>query len=856
MIRKKINRIIAAAFATIFIVGSFKGITVKAIGPSNSNNKQEVVAPQINPTPQSLKIIGDGFELTKSVNIVGEENADKDAIKVLKEFLKENDITVNTKASNDSTTLLIGEVDDNIAELDKAKESLGVEGADLLKENGYILATNNDKKSAGEIIIEGKDEAGTFYGVQTLKQLVQKNDNKVVTPEVNIKDYPTMSRRGIVEGFYGTPWTHQDRLDQIKFYGENKMNIYIYAPKDDQYHREKWREPYPESEMNRMKELIETSKANKVEFVFAVSPGIDIRFDGKEGEEDFEALKAKLESLYNMGVKSFAIYYDDIANKDAVKQATVLNRINEEFVKVKGDVKPLLTVPTEYDSGVMFSNNEPNKYTKDFAATLDKDIEVMYTGPGVVPDSLPLSDLEKVTNVYGKDIAIWWNYPVTDYLKNKLALGPAYGLDLDLYKHSDYFTMNPMEHPELSKISLMTGANYSWNTANYDSNKSWNMAIEKLYGDLADAMKVFANHSTRMDNSWAHNGRKDAPDVREIMNNMWAKLAAREDATEEINALYSEFDKMKSAYDKLTAELPDEILSECRQQLVLFGKLANYDKTALDMVVASINKDTETYDKLKAETQENKAVVDSTWAKISDKVATSFLNEALSFDPSMIDTSTIKVTASSEEIDKENTPASAASDNNLDTFWHTRWSGDNPAKRDHYLQLELDDIYTVNRLRYVPRQDGILNGAITGYRILTSIDGVNFTQVKEGTLEENTDAKFIDIDPVEAKFIKMEVVSSGDTIASAAEFNAYGEKVITENPGDGNQDGDTNDQNQGEDNNDQGQDGDTTGDNGKPSKPSDNNSVKTGDVAAVGTGIIALLGSGIAALRFRKKKNK
>lgn len=75
------------------------------------------------------------------------------------------------------------------------------------------------------------------------------------------------------------------------------MNTYIYAPKDDPYHRENWRDEYLESEMKRMNELIETSNENKVDFVFAISPGIDIRFDGEEGEEDFKALVSKCESL-------------------------------------------------------------------------------------------------------------------------------------------------------------------------------------------------------------------------------------------------------------------------------------------------------------------------------------------------------------------------------------------------------------------------------------------------------------------------------------------------------------------------------------------------------------------------------
>jgi hyaluronoglucosaminidase len=46
-----------------------------------------------------------------------------------------------------------------------------------------------------------------------------------------IRDWPEMPIRGSIEGFYGPPWTHKDRLSQLEFYGENKQNTYIYAPK-------------------------------------------------------------------------------------------------------------------------------------------------------------------------------------------------------------------------------------------------------------------------------------------------------------------------------------------------------------------------------------------------------------------------------------------------------------------------------------------------------------------------------------------------------------------------------------------------------------------------------------------------
>ncbi len=87
------------------------------------------------------------------------------------------------------------------------------------------------------------------------------------------------------------------------------------------------------SELDRMKELIKTANENKVDFVFAISPGLDIKFEGEEGEADFKALINKAETLYDMGVRSFAILWDDIENRSGVQQAEVLNRFNKEFIK-------------------------------------------------------------------------------------------------------------------------------------------------------------------------------------------------------------------------------------------------------------------------------------------------------------------------------------------------------------------------------------------------------------------------------------------------------------------------------------------------------------------------------------------
>ncbi|WP_297712082.1 beta-N-acetylglucosaminidase domain-containing protein [Clostridium sp.] len=630
MRREMLKRLLATTMVSIFIIN---GLTITKVDAfTDKNNQVSISLPKLNPAPKNIEVNEEILTITSTVNLQGKDLADEDAIRVLKEFLSENNIVINESYDESSTTLIIGEVEDDIKEMDEAKERIGVSGTEGLKDEGYVLAVDSNDGRNGTILIEGKDEDGTFYGVKTLTQMITNTGSKVYSNDVVITDEPNMKTRGIVEGFYGTPWTHEDRLDQIRFYGENKMNTYIYAPKDDPYHRENWRDEYPESEMKRMNELIKTSNENKVDFVFAISPGIDIRFDGEEGEEDFQALVSKCESLYDMGVRSFAILFDDINNKDGVKQAELLNRFNEEFIKAKGDVKPLITVPTEYDTHVMGGSiDELKQYTKDFSSTLSSDIMVMWTGSVVVPEGIDKENVDFVKAIYGDRMGIWWNYPVTDYMKEKLALGPVYNVDTSLGEEIDFFVMNPMEHAELSKIALSTGADYAWNTSEYDYQESWKKSIEMMYGDLAPYMITFADHSSRMEASWASTGRGDAPEVRQTMDELLRKIVKGQDVTTEIEILNKEFKDMIEAADVLKKKLPDNILSHCRENLDKLKLLGENDKLALDYLIAKRDKNTLEVERLEDLLNDNLSSLNS-GKKLSEKTALEFITEALNID--------------------------------------------------------------------------------------------------------------------------------------------------------------------------------------------------------------------------------
>src|SRR5207245_4324803 len=94
--------------------------------------------------------------------------------------------------------------------------------------------------------------------------------------EVRVADFPSFPERGIVEGFYGKPWTHDERMAMMRFEGAHGMNVYYYAPNDDPYHPKLWRQPYPPAESARLAELVEAADSRFVDFWFAVSPALQM----------------------------------------------------------------------------------------------------------------------------------------------------------------------------------------------------------------------------------------------------------------------------------------------------------------------------------------------------------------------------------------------------------------------------------------------------------------------------------------------------------------------------------------------------------------------------------------------------
>lgn len=553
----------------------------------------------VQPVPQEVQMGGRTLSFPTALHLVGSDEANVHAVELLRSLLPDAVPCSSASAAGRQYRILIGEKNDKSVKKYRRQIPPHAEG--------YYLSVG--KK---EIVVAGYDERGTYYGVQTLRQLLSAALSESMSrsasspksasassvspasasasevalsdsaslPEITVKDYPAVRYRGVVEGFYGTPWSHEARLRQLRFYGENKMNTYIYGPKNDPYHScPGWRKPYPEKESAQIRELVKVAAENEVNFVWAIHPGQDIKWN----DEDRRLLIAKLESMYNLGVRSFAVFFDDISGEgtDPHRQADLLNYIDRHFVKAKPDVTPLVMCPTEYNRS--WSNPKGN-YLTTLGEKLDPSIQIMWTGDKVVAD-IKEESMEWINAHIRRPAYIWWNFPVSDYVRDHLLLGPVYGNDTHIASAMSGFVTNPMEHAEASKIAIYGVADYAWNPGQYDAQQAWEAAIREVLPGAAGELQFFAAHNSDLGINGHNYRREESVEVKPVADRfLKSYLTDGTWRTEDYQQLLSLTRRMQSASDILLVDTENRpLIEEITPWLLQFKLLGEIGEETLQL---------------------------------------------------------------------------------------------------------------------------------------------------------------------------------------------------------------------------------------------------------------------------------
>ncbi|MGI5400769.1 beta-N-acetylhexosaminidase family protein [Streptomyces sp. CA-135486] len=461
-------------------------------------------APQVYPKPRSLKNRPEEVRIPSAVTLVSGVSTDGCALDAVRHVLRDagvhtvRQVDACAAAPDGRLIVHVGGHRENAATA-KALHWLGVQGAETMAAEGYVLAVGRGRDRRDRIVLSGVDAAGTYYAAQTLRQLVRGPRLRGVV----IRDWPALRRRGVVEGFSGPPWSHRQRLADLEWYGRHKLNSYLYAPKDDPYLRAEWRTPHPADKLVRIGELVRRARANHVDLGCVLSPGLSVCYSKPS---DAAALTARFESLWELGVRGFVVAFDDIdhqrwnceedraafgtgAAAAAAAQARLMNAVQEAFTDAHPEAEPLQLVPTEY------RGTAATDYTRRIAQDLHPGVVVQWTGTDVIAPRITRADVAAAREAFGHPVLLRDNYPVNAHVQGRLLLGPFTGCEGGLGESALGLTVNPMPQAQASKISLFGVADYAWNDTAYDPERSWSAGLDELAGGdarTADALRAFA----------------------------------------------------------------------------------------------------------------------------------------------------------------------------------------------------------------------------------------------------------------------------------------------------------------------------------------------------------------------------
>ena len=491
------------------------------------------VTADIYPKPQSETYLSEeGISLNTEVNIVLHGDQEEASLPKLQEALQENGYFYSVGEYDASKSNIIVS-----SSREHCDECLETESEALNHAEGYVLTSSDDENANGDVTIIGSDADGAYYGIMTLRQMLEQKSADDRIAEVTIEDYPEIEFRGYIEGFYGYPWTHEERMSLMEDTAKYKMNTYIYAPKDDPYHRTNWKELYPDVQAQQIAELAQAGHENNFNFCWTIHPGATLQFN----DTDFNALIKKYEQLYDLGVRQFGVLFDDTNDwYNGAAQVAFINRIDDEFVKEKGDVKPLIVVAARYNAAWGPSASYFTPYMRD----LHEDIQIMWTGAATMSNiSREVYEWPKTWTGVDRDLAVWWNYPVNDYCDGKLVMAPLHNLNPDLDNVTGFFS-NPMQQADASKVALFSIADYTWNTDSFEYMDSWERAIEELVPEASDAFKHFAEDTSYLKDDGGTSGEflyNESWNSVGLIDNLNAAITEGTDISEPAQALMDKF---------------------------------------------------------------------------------------------------------------------------------------------------------------------------------------------------------------------------------------------------------------------------------------------------------------------------
>ncbi len=514
---------------------------------------------EIYPTPQSIVYGAGTTALTEEVNVFAGGGIDEYTKTRIEETLETQELLQAPSQEDGNTNMTVGIYGSGDA-ADQYGKSHNVDASIYEEYDAYTLWIDN-----GDIVILGKNTDAAYYGVTTFKRILEQIKEKSVK-NLTIKDYAEIEFRGFIEGYYGNPWSKEDRIDLMQFGGEIKMNQYIYAPKDDPLHNKRWRELYDEAGLKDIEALAKAGNESKCFFVYALHPFMNnpVNLSDATYDAELKVVQAKFEQVIrNAGVRQISILEDDATGESAERVIRFLNDMQEWLEELKKEIPDLKTDILYCPTCYMATTDA--KMTAISEGVSEK-IHILVTGGkiwGEVSQEFSTAFFNGLNaNGKGRYPYMWVNWPCNDNTKNSQIMGGHnYILHTGIEPASyEGIVLNPIQESESSKVGIFTAADYCWNIWQdaQEGDQAWDDAFKyidhmtPIETEESLALREVAKHQIAQSPDQTTGKQvpfEESVELKPLLEAFLAKLDSGTYTSEEILELQEEFQTIYDAAD-------------------------------------------------------------------------------------------------------------------------------------------------------------------------------------------------------------------------------------------------------------------------------------------------------------------
>lgn len=283
---------------------------------------------------------------------------------------------------------------------------------------------------------------------------------------------------GVVEGFYGPPWSFDARERMVRFLGDVGLETYAYAPKSDSLHRARWAEPLPRPDLAAFERLAEVARERSVRFFYGISPerlfgggaNLRVRRPADLDRAPMRALVDRCRSLAVRGITAFLLCFDDtwptlfprLASRAlGLAHAAVATELARRLADA-GTPVHVAVVPAIYAGRAPRHSAGARAYLEGIGTAR---VPVGWTGSAIFSRYVSRRDVLAHQRLVGAPLFVWSNAIANDWLPlttgetvgrrgaQHLSFGPADTIDGAAAHATEGVLLNGAREPELTKIA-------------------------------------------------------------------------------------------------------------------------------------------------------------------------------------------------------------------------------------------------------------------------------------------------------------------------------------------------------------------------------------------------------------------